>query len=329
MSQSYEKRWGRYAQPVNSSWRVDETYISVRGRPHYLYRAVDRYGKSVDHLLRADRSREAAQAFFRKAVVTHATAWPCKVNLDGNAASHRAMRLLGEEDPRWQRVVVRARRYLNNIVEQDHRAIKRRCAPMLGFKSFTSAETTLAGIELAHRIHKGQFAFGSFHDGASLKQLWDRALAEVDAPGEDSRGGLSPSTANAPELRGGTGHRVCSVRSPRRGVRYARKLSDGEGLYLLVVPTGGRYWRYNYRFNGKQKTLALGIYPDVPLEAARMRHRAARQLLASGTDPALRRQDLRKAGVGNLDIGGETAIGRQGGRLQEQHLSAGTWASRG
>jgi len=62
----YEKRWARYARPVNSSWRVDETYIAVRGRPHYLYRAVDRYGKSVDHLLRADRSREAAQAFFRK-----------------------------------------------------------------------------------------------------------------------------------------------------------------------------------------------------------------------------------------------------------------------
>lgn len=138
----YEKRWARYARPVNPSWRVDETYIAVRGRPHYLYRAVDRYGKSVDHLLCADRSREAAQAFFRKAVVTHSTAWPCKVNLDGNAASHRAMRLLSEEDPRWQSVIVRARRYLNNIVEQDHRAIKRRCAPMLGFKSFPSAETT-------------------------------------------------------------------------------------------------------------------------------------------------------------------------------------------
>jgi hypothetical protein len=101
-------------------------------------------------------------------------------------------------------------------------------------------------------------------------------------------------------------------------------------LYLLVVPTGGRYWRYNYRFNGKQKTLALGIYPDVPLEAARIRHRAARQLLATGTDPALRRKDLRKAGVGDIDIGGETALGRRGGgRLQEQHLYAGAGASRG
>lgn len=72
------------------------------------------------------------------------------------------MHLLREEDPRWQRVVVRTRRYLNNIVEQDHRAIRRRCAPMLGFKSFTRAETTLTGIELAHPFRKkGKFAFGS------------------------------------------------------------------------------------------------------------------------------------------------------------------------
>jgi len=228
----YEKRWARYAQPVNSSWRVDETLISVGGRPHYLYRAVDRHGKSVDHLLRADRSREAAQAFFRKAVVTQGMAWPCKVNLDGNAASHLALRLLGEEDPRWQRVVVRARRYLNNIVEQDHRAIKRRSAPMLGFKSFRSAGITITGIELAHRIRKGQFAFSSPHDGASLKQLWDRALADVDARSEDSRGALSPSPANAPELRSGTGRRVCAVRSSPRATpaaRYARNLLETVG----------------------------------------------------------------------------------------------------
>jgi len=153
----FEKRWARYARPVDSSWRVDETAVSVRGGKHYLYRAVDRHGKSVEHLLFADRSREAAQAFFRKAVTTHAKTWPRTVNLDGHTASHLAMRLLREEDPRWQDVTVRDRRYLNNIVEQDHRAIKRRCASMLGFKSFKTAEITLAGIELAHRIRKQQF----------------------------------------------------------------------------------------------------------------------------------------------------------------------------
>lgn len=77
-------------------------------------------------------------------------------------------------------------------------------------------------------------------------------------------------------------------------LRCTRKVADGNGLYLMVVPSGGRYWRYNYRFNGKQKTLALGIYPDVPLEKARERHQRARGLLAAGVDPAAQRLELRR-----------------------------------
>jgi transposase-like protein len=313
---------------VGDSWRVDETAISIRGKNQYLYRAVDRRGKSVDHLLCADRSRNAARAFFRKSVITHSGQWPRTVNLDGNAASHLALRLLGQEDARWGCVTVRDRRYLNNIVEEDHRAIKGRCACMLGFKSSRTAAITLSGIELAHRIRKGQFSIdGGSQRDLSHKQLWDWALADVDTSGEDLPGTCSQSTVNAPELKGRTRHRVREIRSPRsvlQAARYARKFSDGGGLYLLVVPTGGRYWRYNYRINGKQKTLALGIYPDVPLETARMRHRAARHLLAAGTDPSRRREELRTAGVG-----GETPLGRRYGRLQEQCLSAGTGASNG
>jgi transposase-like protein len=176
----YERRWARFSRPVNSSWRMDETAVSVRGGRYYLYRAVDRQGKSVGSLLCDNRDMAAAQAFFRGAVDSPWKAgWPSKVNLDGNTATHRALRLLGSEDPRWQRVVVRGRRYLNNIVEQDHRAIKRRCASMLGLKTFRTAAITLAGVELAHRIHKRQFAVGRRRRDrpASLKQLWDRALA--------------------------------------------------------------------------------------------------------------------------------------------------------
>jgi transposase-like protein len=175
----FEKRWDRYARPVNSSWRMDETAVSVRGGLHYLYRAVDKQGKSVGSLLRADRGMDAAQEFFRKAVATNRFQWPTTVNLDGNAASHRALRLLGNEDPKWKGVVVRYCRYLNNIVEQDHRAIKRRCASMLGLKSFKTAAITFAGIELANRIRKQQFSFGrdDRRGNWSLKQLWDRALA--------------------------------------------------------------------------------------------------------------------------------------------------------
>src|SRR5262249_16388923 len=146
----YERRWNRFARPVDSSWRMDETAVLVRGGLHYLYRAVDKHGKSVASLLRADKNMNAAQDFFRKAVSINKGALPRRVNLDGNAASHRALRLLGDEDPRWKSVIVRSCRYLNNIVEQDHRVIKRRCASMLGLKSFETAAITFTGIELAN-----------------------------------------------------------------------------------------------------------------------------------------------------------------------------------
>jgi transposase-like protein len=154
----YERRWTRFARPISSSWRMDETAVSVRGGRRYLYRAVDRDGKSVHSLLCEDRTVESAQAFFRSAVARTDACWPTKINLDGNAATHRGLRLLGEEDQRWCSIEIRARRYLNNIVEQDHRAIKRRCASMLGLKSFRSAAITFSGVELAHRIRKRQYS---------------------------------------------------------------------------------------------------------------------------------------------------------------------------
>jgi len=92
----------------------------------------------------------SAQSFFRSAVAQPGVRWPAKINLDGNSATHLGLRLLGEEDSRWRKVEVRARRYLNNVVEQDHRAIKQRCAPMLRLKSFRSAAITLAGVELVN-----------------------------------------------------------------------------------------------------------------------------------------------------------------------------------
>jgi transposase-like protein len=175
----FEKRWNRWSRGVNSSWRVDETYIRVRNKWQYLYRAVDKYGKTVDFLLRPDRSIAAAQAFFRKALATSLPRWPRKVTLDGYRPSHQALRLLRREDPKWKYVLVRNNQYLNNIVEQDHRAIKRRCSWMTGFKSDRNAAITISGIELAHRIRKRQFSFGSgtWHRSWSLKKVWDRALA--------------------------------------------------------------------------------------------------------------------------------------------------------
>jgi transposase-like protein len=174
----FERRWSRFARQVNSSWRMDETAFSVRGGNHYLYRAVDKHGKTVDSLLCTDRSESAARAFFGKALKTHQPRRPQKVNVDGNAATHRALRLMRKEDPDWSAVQVRSSRYLNNVVEQDHRAVKRRCAPMLALKSFATAAVTLAGIELADRIRKRQFWFGRCAPRrfCSLKQLWSYAL---------------------------------------------------------------------------------------------------------------------------------------------------------
>src|ERR1039458_2203961 len=155
-----EKRWHRFSRFVGTSWRVDETYISIKAKWHYLYRAVDNQGKTVDSLLRRDRGIDAAQAFFRKAVASNAPRVPRKVAVDGHVATRRALWLLRREHPCWRNLKVRTCKYLNNIVEQDHRAIKRRCASMAGFKSFANAAITIAGIELAHRIRKGQFSFG-------------------------------------------------------------------------------------------------------------------------------------------------------------------------
>ena len=291
----FEKRWGRYANPLHSSWRMDETAVPVRGEKHYLYRAVDKDGRSVDSLLSESRNRDAARAFFRHAVAGAESAWPRKVNVDGYAATHLALRQLRREDRRWGSVAIRSNRYLNNIVEQDHRAIKRRCSAMLGMKSFETAKITLAGIELAHRIRKHQFSFGDLPNGqpGSLKQQWDFALTPAYGNPRRVVPADTAPTVVAPELKCCRAARVLTETRVReiKPLRYARKIADRRGLYLLVAPNGGRYWRYNYRFQHKSRTLALGVYPDVSLEKARARHQEARCLLADGVDPSIRRRD--------------------------------------
>jgi hypothetical protein len=240
---------------------------------------------------------ESAQAFFREAVKVQGDSWPRKINLDGNAASQLGLRLLREEDPRWRPFEVRARRYLNNVVEQDHRAIKRRCAPMLGLKSFRTAAITLAGVELAHRVRKRQFALLCDEHGkdSSLKEIWDQALNRDCEPvtqvGEflPSMHQISIRTSRPP-----------TVRLPGAPVRYPRKVSYGHGLCLLLMPKGGQYWRYIYRYDKKRKSLALGTCPVVPVEVARARHQVARELLAVGVDPATRRKELRRVTLGYL-----------------------------
>jgi transposase-like protein len=157
---------------------VDETYVSINAKWRYLYRVVDKHGKIVDFLLRRNRGIATGQAFFRKALARYVRRVPRKVTLDGHVPSRRALWLLRREHRCWCNVKVRTNKYLNNLIEQHHRAIKRRCASMAGFKSFANAAITIAGIELARRIRKRQFLFGRGRRrrGWSRKNEWAMAL---------------------------------------------------------------------------------------------------------------------------------------------------------
>jgi putative transposase len=171
-----EKMARRHKRPVGGSWRMDETYIKVIGVWKYLYRAVDKQGKTVDFLLTAKRDMAAAKRFFDKAVGANGDA--DKVAMDKCGANKAAMNAINVGPAAL--ILVRQVKYLNNIVEQDHRAIKRVTRPMLNFKSFRAAASVLASIELMHMIRKGQFAL----DGAEAMSLVDQfsALAEMIRP---------------------------------------------------------------------------------------------------------------------------------------------------
>lgn len=153
-----EKEFRKRKKPVGSSWRVDETYVKIKGQWKYLFRAVDKEGATIDFLLTAKRDVKAAKRFFKKAIGSSAV--PEKITIDKSGANKAAAESFNTERRRRKKkkIVIRQIKYLNNIVEQDHRAIKRRIRPMLGFKSFRPATKIIAGIEIMHMIRKGQMA---------------------------------------------------------------------------------------------------------------------------------------------------------------------------
>ena len=147
-----EKAFRRRKQPVGKSWRMDETYIRVKGEWRYLYRAVDRDGNTIDFLRRAHRDKTAARRYFEKSIAQNGV--PETVTIDKSGANLAALEAINNE--RETPIKIRQSKYLNNLVEQDHRAIKRRTRPMLGFKTFRCARILLGGIEIMHMITKGQ-----------------------------------------------------------------------------------------------------------------------------------------------------------------------------
>ena len=155
---------------------MDETYVRVKGEWMYLYRAVDKAGKTVDFSLSRKRDVNAAKAFLCKAMKGQRV--PTKITLDAYAASHRAVADLKDAGELPKRVVLRSSKYLNNLIEQDHRRIKQRLRPMLGLKSFRTARVVIGGIELAERIKKGQFKIGKLGGStATMPEIWQAALA--------------------------------------------------------------------------------------------------------------------------------------------------------
>ncbi|WP_081470427.1 IS6 family transposase [Photobacterium profundum] len=145
---------------VSGSWRMDETYIKVKGRWYYLYRAVDKYGDTIDFMLTEKRDEAAARSFFDKAIGQHGLPVPEKVVIDKSGSNAAALDSLN-----WQIwfagiiggfIEVLQVKYLNNIVEQSHWAVKWKMRTALGFKSIEGAEASIAGVELWQMLRKGQ-----------------------------------------------------------------------------------------------------------------------------------------------------------------------------
>jgi transposase-like protein len=172
----FAKRRRRYARPVGASWRVDETYIRVRGRWTYLYRAVDKQGLTVDFLLSEHRDIAAAKRFFTRVIEQHGA--PETITLDGYPATHSAVAELKKSGMLRPQTKVWTSN-LNDLVEQDHRRVKQRLYPMLGFKSFRNAAVTISGVELAQQIRKGQYDTPALtvREGTRVPHAWEAVLS--------------------------------------------------------------------------------------------------------------------------------------------------------
>ena len=174
------KRCRPYLKPVNKSYRIDETYIKVKGEDKYLYRALDSTGQTIDFLLTAKRDMVAAKRFLRRAIEASGNAMPRVMNVDKNPAYPAAMEALKAEGAVPRRVALRQYKYLNNVIEQDHRTVKKRVWLAKGYGTFQTAWRTLQGIETVHMIRKGRVRWLAKRDavGQALFIAWLFGLAD-------------------------------------------------------------------------------------------------------------------------------------------------------
>lgn len=173
--------FNRHKRPVSRKWHVDETYIKVRGRWTYLYRAIDSNGDTVEFWFSEKRNLTAAKRFLSKALKRHGR--PERIVIDGSQTNREAILSCDATSRRQDRsrrelkpIRIWQSRYLNNRIEQDHRAVKRRVRPMLGFKSVFSARAIIGGIEMVHMMRKGQAKYAS-NPGLSLAEQFERLAA--------------------------------------------------------------------------------------------------------------------------------------------------------
>ena len=151
-----DRRCRPHVKGTTDFWRVDETYIKVKKEWVYLYRAVDSQGQTLDFFLSPTRDAQAAKAFLLKTLTTSHTSSPRVINVDKNAAYPKAFNELKAEGRIPQSCELRPVKYLNNLIEQDHRFIKQLTKPGLGFFSLETAWRTIRGFEIMNMMRKGQ-----------------------------------------------------------------------------------------------------------------------------------------------------------------------------
>jgi transposase, IS6 family len=157
----------RHLRPCRGSWHVDETYVRIGGGWRYLYRAVDVSGQTIDFLLSAERDLETARRFFRRALGRSDTSHPRTIITDRLVSYRGAVRAMKRAGEIWRFSRHRRGRRLNNWVERDRRRVKRRTAPMLGFKRFATARRTIAGMEPMMMLRKAQVSAAPANDMAA------------------------------------------------------------------------------------------------------------------------------------------------------------------